>query len=161
MNDHAYWFRFLKERGYYYGGMPSIIRTAIDVHELLYDEEKHFRKKEAKKFLKEERKIREENLERFRTSLQGSFCYFFGNRKQGVVKIGVTKDMFRRLKEVQTGFPYNLKILGYIESRKPLKTESKMHQYYRRFNLRGEWFRLTDRIEEFLDELDNGIDFVF
>jgi len=161
MSNHKYWFQFLKQRGYYYGGTPSKIQTAKDVYSLIYDEEKEFNKGTADKFLREQKKKRHSNEDELKEKLKGSYCYFIGNRKRKVVKIGRTTNIYTRLKSIQTGYPYNLKILGYIETKRPKKTEKKMHQYYRRYNLRGEWFKLSDRIELFLDELDNEVAFVF
>lgn len=68
------------------------------------------------------------------------------NRKkvEGVrVKIGFTTDptIEARLKDLQTGNPFPLKILGAVRGKAEL--ERVLHQKYRNRRLMGEWFKLS------------------
>lgn len=125
---------------------------------MIYEEHKGFSSNQVREFLIHEKKRRINKAEEIENSLKGKVVYFIGNRNHSVVKIGRTKNVFKRLKNVQTGCPYNLKILGCIETQ---KNGRKMYQYYRRYQLRGEWFELSDRIDSFLEELDNSVPYVF
>lgn len=57
------------------------------------------------------------------------------------VKIGVTNDVDKRLKQLQTGNPSQL-VLEYVEARyKPEKAEKWLHQVFQHKRINGEWFK--------------------
>lgn len=67
--------------------------------------------------------------------------YVFGCKEMNVIKIGYSINVQDRLKAVQTGYPYPLKILFISEPRKDVrKIEQQIHKTLRRFRLTGEWF---------------------
>lgn len=56
------------------------------------------------------------------------------------LKIGVTNNIDRRIKQLQTGNPDEI-LLEFIEERhKPTKAESFIHRHFRRNCVSGEWF---------------------
>jgi hypothetical protein len=63
--------------------------------------------------------------------------------KHSMVKIGLTKCMITRLKELQTGSPYKLKIIGYIETDNMNVLEKEFHNYLAECRNEGEWFNLS------------------
>lgn len=71
--------------------------------------------------------------------------YFITCRKTGTVKIGSSLEPHARLKELQTGHPFELK----LEAVLPGGTDEEFG-FHRRFSderLKGEWFRVTEMIE--------------
>ncbi len=71
------------------------------------------------------------------------YVYFFmcnGN----VVKIGVTDDIERRLGEVQTGCPYEVRVrtkLIFDTRTEAFAMERHLHQTFRKHRTYGEWFK--------------------
>ena len=62
--------------------------------------------------------------------------------RTGAVKIGRSADVERRRKQIQTGCPYEIRIILVLENQGEL--ESKLHKLlkeYRTEQFRGEWFR--------------------
>lgn len=69
---------------------------------------------------------------------------YFMKGQLGNIKIGVSKDPDARLKELQTGHSCNLKILERFPFESRLKAydiEKQLHIRFRKFKLRGEWFK--------------------
>lgn len=66
--------------------------------------------------------------------------YFIGPEKEGPVKIGFTSDRnpIGRLRQLQTGHPESLLVLGVVES--SLATERAIHKFLTLHLVRGEWF---------------------
>ena len=67
-------------------------------------------------------------------------------------KIGMTKhkDIYKRIKELQTGNPNELNVIDYFETTKPYKLEKMMHNHFRNVNELNEWFRLEkDTVNNF------------
>lgn len=56
------------------------------------------------------------------------------------LKIGVTNNIQRRIKQLQTGNPIPI-ILEYIDERSnPIKAERYLHSQLSQFRVQGEWF---------------------
>jgi hypothetical protein len=66
--------------------------------------------------------------------------YFIGHGKTGPVKIGFTADLdpMPRLRQLQTGSPEQLKVLGIISAYASI--ERKIQSLLAPHNIRGEWF---------------------
>lgn len=74
-------------------------------------------------------------------------------KKKGIVylicdgekfKIGVTtKTLEKRLRELQTGNPYELFVSNYYETDTPFKLETMLHNKYFNTNVKNEWFDVT------------------
>lgn len=59
-------------------------------------------------------------------------------------KIGVTKKpLEKRLKELQTGNPYELFISNYYETDTPFKLETMLHNKYFKNKVKNEWFDMN------------------
>ena len=59
------------------------------------------------------------------------------------IKIGMTKHLQRRLSSIQTGMPFDLKVVGLIEvaNRTVAKeVEDYLHELFNEYRKRGEWF---------------------
>jgi hypothetical protein len=94
------------------------------------------------------RAMYEESAERFR--IEGPvifdlpperFVYFFQSAEGGAVKIGSTRNVQRRLREVQTGHQAELRILGVC--RGGTRFERELHDRFDAYRLHGEWFAPT------------------
>ena len=78
-----------------------------------------------------------------------TFIYIVRCGKQNLFKIGISKNVDKRLKQLQTGNPHKLKCIFRIESLeiKAAKIEATIHQFFKEANKKhvlNEWFNLTD-----------------
>ena len=85
-------------------------------------------------------------------------CYVYvitsdRDRKDNLYKIGVAKDIKRRLKQLQTGNPAQLYYLKSFLTKKPYQIEGKIHGMFDEHRCVGEWFELID-IEERLETIE-------
>jgi hypothetical protein len=69
------------------------------------------------------------------------------------VKIGVTVGLDKRLAVLQWQSPYELELVGGVWSDACYRLERELHERFKDCRLRGEWFRLTPEIQEFVDKL--------
>ena len=65
--------------------------------------------------------------------------YFIQEGKKGNVKIGISANPFRRKGEMQSGNSEKLNMVLIIENANQ-DLERKLHNFFREYNLRGEWF---------------------
>lgn len=75
--------------------------------------------------------------------------YFVGNKQYDWVKIGVTIDMTARLSGIQSCCPVELTVLRLEEGGQSV--EQRYHALFHDVRIRGEWFRLSGSIQEYLD----------
>lgn len=97
-------------------------------------------------YLKEKQKEKEEK-ERLRNEITG-YVYVIGNVDHKVCKIGYSKNPERRIKDLQTGYPYTLSILRKFKSN--MVIEKELHEKYDKYRLNGEWFRLEGELKKSL-----------
>jgi hypothetical protein len=73
-----------------------------------------------------------------------------GNYDNLRIKIGVSKDISTRLKQLSTGSPYQLKLMGWIETFDDRRLEKELHEKYKHSRAHLEWFDLgvCDILEE-------------
>jgi hypothetical protein len=64
------------------------------------------------------------------------------------VKIGLSRDVERRLRAHQISSPDPLSIWHLVEG--DLETERRLHRQFADARIRGEWFRITPEIEAFV-----------
>jgi len=76
-------------------------------------------------------------------------------RAGGAIKIGVTCDVERRLRALATGSAVPLELLGTLPGGRRL--EKKLHERFKRFHVRGEWFRGDETLLCALRDLLDGI----
>lgn len=67
------------------------------------------------------------------------------------VKVGQTRDLYPRLSTIQTGCPYELRILFVLLD--DGATEARIHRKLDEHLERGEWFRLNEAVRAHLAEL--------
>lgn len=74
-------------------------------------------------------------------------------------KIGIADAPNLRLKDLQSGCPFPLKILSSVELTKPMSIERKLHHCFAKKKLRGEWFNLTKanikRLKKLFSDIKN------
>lgn len=70
------------------------------------------------------------------------YVYLIGT--EDIQKIGITNDLSRRLRELQTGNPHELTLHHHIlvEDKDALSIEKKIHLELNHRKLKGEWFRM-------------------
>ena len=78
-----------------------------------------------------------------------TFIYIIRCDKQNLFKIGISNNVDKRLKQLQTGNPYKLKCIYKIKSLeiKASKIEATIHQFLKEANKKhvlNEWFNLSD-----------------
>ncbi|MDR8524668.1 GIY-YIG nuclease family protein [Shewanella fidelis] len=76
--------------------------------------------------------------------------YLFRCTGSDFYKIGIANDVNLRKQNLQTGSPYDLKVIFYVESdigdyeaREIIYLEKFLHQVFDNYRVRGEWFELT------------------
>lgn len=79
-----------------------------------------------------------------------SFVYFIQVGDDGPIKIGLAKNIDRRLAELQSASPYELFVIGFVRTRTPLDTEQYFHCLFREHRIRGEWFEPAREILNFI-----------
>lgn len=78
--------------------------------------------------------------------------YFIADTVNDVVKIGYTKDVKKRLKQLQTSNSNVLVLLGYMDGNEV--EERNTHLLFSKFRLEGEWFRLDSDNDVILDYIN-------
>ena len=94
-----------------------------------------------------------------RTKEWGSSLYIIQSRITGAFKIGRSSKPERRLKELQTGSPYELRIILVLKDQghEELELHRRLKRYLSQGRMKGEWFSepglasLPDHIYEQLD----------
>ncbi|WP_297419602.1 GIY-YIG nuclease family protein [Clostridium sp.] len=76
---------------------------------------------------------------------------------ENLVKIGTTKDIDKRIKQLSTGNGKEMKLIYYVFGGKG--TEWGMHQRFQNDRVRGEWFNYSDDIKNWirLDKLTREV----
>src|SRR5262245_20438799 len=75
-------------------------------------------------------------------------------RAGDAIKIGVTRDVERRLRALATGSAVPLELLPTLPGGRRL--EKKLHQRCRRFHVRGEWFKADEALLRHIREQAAG-----
>jgi len=68
------------------------------------------------------------------------FVYAIREKDTGHIKLGISNDPDRRMKELQTGNSHPLELLGYRRAVNRFKDEQEIHKEMSAYHLRGEWF---------------------
>jgi hypothetical protein len=83
----------------------------------------------------------------------GSVVYFIGSEDIEYVKIGTTSDISKRLGGIQTGMPFDLRVLFTFPGG---RTEERMaHDAFAEFVKRGEWFIVRGKLKEYIRYMMN------
>ena len=70
------------------------------------------------------------------------YIYIIQSKETGQFKIGKTKNIKRRLKQLQTGSSGELVIIDEFKTNYPNKLEKYLHNIFKHENTIGEWFTL-------------------
>jgi hypothetical protein len=85
------------------------------------------------------------------TGTKKGHIYFIGLENSDLVKIGFATNLANRLETLQTGNPEKMhfeeSFLSYREA------EKLLHRRFKADHVRGEWFRLSNDIEELIEDL--------
>ena len=65
-------------------------------------------------------------------------------------KIGIAKDIKKRISGIKTSSPFEIEILKYWRCKRPDIIEKIMHTRFGDHRVRGEWFRLPDEVVKYL-----------
>lgn len=74
---------------------------------------------------------------------------------EGFVKIGVSKNVIKRFRQISGASPFEPKLLGVMDGGHA--KEAELHERFSRDRIRNEWFRLGGEIREFVQENCNII----
>lgn len=76
--------------------------------------------------------------------------YFIGTEDKKYVKIGYcNRDPQGRVSTLQIGCPLEIKLIGTMSGN--MADEVNLHRKFLPYHIRGEWFKLSDEIKQFID----------
>lgn len=82
---------------------------------------------------------------------ESSFIYFIQSGKDGPIKIGTTNNVESRLGDIRVLNPQKIKLLKSIKGTQ--KYEKEIHRKFKNDRIKGEWFRLSSDLIEFINSL--------
>ena len=82
------------------------------------------------------------------------YVYFISEPNLERIKIGFSADPKSRLQQLQTGTPYELTMLGYVEG--DFFHESHLHRHLSDFRVQGEWFDAVEKVQIIVDNIIEG-----
>lgn len=74
------------------------------------------------------------------------YVYLVKDTVNNTYKIGVSKDINKRLKTLQTGNSSNLELILSFKAEHPYRLESMLHRKFAEYRERNEWFKLPKDI---------------
>lgn len=80
-----------------------------------------------------------------RTMLVKTKVYFIRTKNDNKVKIGIARKIKTRFGNIQSSNYEELVLMGYIYGGRIL--EKEIHQKFEKHRIRGEWFKLTKKVE--------------
>ncbi len=83
----------------------------------------------------------------------GDFIYFLQAEDVGLIKIGTTRHVIKRIAGLQTSCPTRLNLIGLIDGNSDL--ESQIHHEFRSERRHGEWFYPSERLLWWISILDD------
>jgi hypothetical protein len=93
---------------------------------------------------------------RLRALERGAWLVYFIRAANGMIKIGYARDLWTRLRTLQSGHSEPLEILVY--SRGDPVTEERLHEAFRRYRRGGEWFEPAPPLLAYIADLQAVID---
>ena len=87
------------------------------------------------------------------------YVYFVFNRDSKAIKIGIAKNVRRRLASLQTSSAAKLELLGSIKAqgtKATRKLELELHQKFDRLQIRGEWFEAERILIDYIAQNTSG-----
>lgn len=86
--------------------------------------------------------------------LSGRVTIYFIRSASGLIKIGRTNNLVRRLVQLQSGSPEPLECVATLQAHP--QAETALHYHFRPERMTGEWFYASVRLSRFIDSLRNG-----
>lgn len=97
--------------------------------------------------------------------------YLIYSKDLDLYKIGVSNNVYKRKRQLQTGSAYYLTTISYYLTERPFKLEKALHNHYNAYKkdsekreLEGEWFALPyEIVEKFKDtckKIEKTIDYL-
>ena len=83
------------------------------------------------------------------------YIYFILNYDSQAVKIGIAKNVKRRLASLQTSSPSKLELLGIIKTKSvnnARKIEKLLHEKFAKNRIRGEWFKTNVELLDYIKQ---------
>jgi len=83
------------------------------------------------------------------------FVYFILNEDSNAIKIGLAKDVNKRLTALQTSSPAHLKLIKTIQTNgadAARQLEQSLHEKFDGLRLAGEWFRVDEMLMEYVEK---------
>lgn len=74
-----------------------------------------------------------------------AYVYILKVNSDGIYKVGVSKNVERRVKQLQTGNPEPIEIVKTFLSEYPYKIESLLHRRFKRNQVQGECYYLSEQ----------------
>ena len=79
--------------------------------------------------------------------------YFIQVGKTGPIKIGKTSNHIKyRLSALQTACPYKLRLIKIINIER-VGSESKIKKMFKKYRIRGEWYKNVKCLREFIEQV--------
>ena len=75
--------------------------------------------------------------------------YFIRGKDSGNIKIGYSINPEKRQSNLQTAHYEELELIGFMNG--TLDDETRIHQMFAAYNIRGEWYRSSDEILDFIE----------
>lgn len=86
-----------------------------------------------------------------------SYLYFIAPPEKSYVKIGISDDVDRRLKQFQTAHWETLKVIRKIKCKDRKEAqflETELHRKFSRKRVKGEWFKSDGQLDYFIKNFD-------
>ena len=87
---------------------------------------------------------------------QAHFVYFIFNEDSNAIKIGIAKNLARRMMSLQTSSPAILRLIKSIQvggSKEAAELEKSLHKQFAQLRLAGEWFKAEASLLEYISQL--------
>lgn len=95
-------------------------------------------------------------LKEFQKTHGGYFVYFVGSDEVQKMKIGIAKDVVRRVAELRCGSPCQLYVLAFMKvfgHREARRVEKQLHECFKNFHSHGEWFHMNESSCKAVEEI--------
>ena len=94
-------------------------------------------------------------MRRYRPDGSPKLIYFIREEGSNYVKIGSSCNPERRIEDIQTSNPRKLELVRMIDGGD--RAETILHSIFKKDRVRGEWFRISKELEQFMNEDDDQI----
>ena len=99
---------------------------------------------------KEIKRIRPQGKEVSYNCLEPKAGFVYGIKGGNFVKVGCSTNPKKRMVAHQVSNPHKLELLFSVESDDMFESEEQVQLELRKFKVRGEWYRLTPKVKEYI-----------